>query len=418
MPSAQPPKETAVRRAFPLTRREERQGACLLDKRSNNSISRKPLRIAMFGQKRIPSREGGVEVVVAELATRMVRLGHTVTCLNRSGSHVCGKEYGAAQRGTWEGVRLIPVPTLDKKGLAAASSSFFAAIRAAFGPYDVVHVHAEGPCAMLWLPRLLGKRCIATIHGLDHQRQKWGRFAKAYILLGERVAARWAHEIIVLSRDVEQYFLDTYGRETVFIPNGVNRPTHRPAEILREQYGLEPGEYILFMSRLVPEKGLEPLIRAFQQVNTTKTLVIAGGSSDTDAFAASLQEMAKDDPRILFTGYVEGPLLEELSSNCYFYVLPSYLEGMPMGLLEAMSYGCCCLTSDIPECTDVTCGHGPSFRVGDQEDLARSLQQLCDDPQLVERYRSGAADYICARHNWDDIVARTLALYRAPEGQA
>lgn len=270
------------------------------------------LRIAMLGHKRIPSREGGVEIVVEELSVRMAKAGHAVTCYNRSGHHVSGREYDGAALREYRGVRLKPVFTVNRKGLAAMTSSFFASICAAFGRYDVVHIHAEGPCAMLWLPRLLGKRCVATIHGLDWQRAKWGGFARRYIRFGERVAVRWADEIIVLSKGMQQYFMETYGRKTVFIPNGVSRPQHREPQLIRERYGLEPDGYILFLGRLVPEKGLSYLIEAFRHVRTEKKLVIAGGSSDTDDFAAQLREQAAGDDRILFTGFVQGRLLEEL----------------------------------------------------------------------------------------------------------
>ena len=175
------------------------------------------LNICMLGHKRIPSREGGIEIVVEELATRMAAAGHQVTCLNRAGKHVSGKEFDAAALTEYKGVRIRKVLTLDKKGLAAMTASVTGALVAAFGRYDVVHFHAEGPCATLWLPKLFGKRCVATVHGLDHQRAKWGKFARTYIMLGEKCAVKFADEIIVLSRGVQQYFTDTYGRETVFI---------------------------------------------------------------------------------------------------------------------------------------------------------------------------------------------------------
>jgi glycosyltransferase involved in cell wall biosynthesis len=157
------------------------------------------LNIAMLGHKRVPSREGGVEIVVEELSKRLVKLGHNVTCYNRKGHHIGGSEFDTAQKDFYAGIRLKTVPTLDRKGLAAMTASFTAAVACAFGKYDVVHFHAEGPCAMLWLPKLFGKRCIATIHGLDHQRAKWGRLASTYIMLGEKCAAKFADEIIVLS---------------------------------------------------------------------------------------------------------------------------------------------------------------------------------------------------------------------------
>ena len=181
------------------------------------------LNIAMFGQKRIPSREGGVEIVVEELCTRMVAQGHNVTCYNRGGHHVSGSEYDSKRLKEYKGIKLKTVPTIEKKGLAAVSSSFFAALCCAFGKYDIVHIHAEGPAFFSWLPKMFGKRVVVTIHGIDWQREKWKLgFGSKFIRQGEKNAVKYADEIIVLSKGVQDYFKDTYGRETHFIPNGVN----------------------------------------------------------------------------------------------------------------------------------------------------------------------------------------------------
>lgn len=371
------------------------------------------LNIAMLGHKRIPSREGGIEIVVEELSTRMVKEGHSVTCYNRSGHHVSGKEFDGGSLEEYRGVKLKSVFTINRKGLAAMTSSFFAAICTAFGKYDVVHFHAEGPCAMLWLPKLFGKRCIATIHGIDWQRAKWGGFASKYIKFGEKVAAKYADEIIVLSEGVQKYFMDTYGRKTVFIPNGVNRPILRGPQLIKERFGLEKDRYILFLGRLVPEKGITYLIEAFQGVTTDKKLVIAGGSSDTDTFMQELKQLAEGDNRIIFTGFVQGQMFEELYSNAYVYTLPSDLEGMPLSLLEAMSYGNCCLTSDIAECAEVVEDKAILFKKSDIDDLKEKLQYACDNPDAVKKLKDEAADFICGKYNWDDVVEQTLKLYQS-----
>ena len=371
------------------------------------------LNITMLGHKRIPSREGGIEIVVEELCTRMVKKGHSVTCYNRSGHHVSGKEYDGGSLKEYKGIKLKSVFTINRKGLAAMTSSFFAAICTAFGKYDVVHFHAEGPCAMLWLPKLFGKRCIATIHGIDWQRAKWGGFASKYIKFGEKVAAKYADEIIVLSEGVQKYFMDTYGRNTVFIPNGVNRPIPRSPQLIKEKYGLDKDEYILFLGRLVPEKGITYLIEAFKGVTTEKKLVIAGGSSDTDAFMQELKKLAEGNDRIVFTGFVQGQMLEELYSNAYVYTLPSDLEGMPLSLLEAMSYGNCCLTSDIAECAEVVEDKAILFKKSDIDDLKEKLQYACDNPDAVKKLKDGAADFICQKYNWDAVVEQTLKQYQS-----
>lgn len=371
----------------------------------------KHLRIAMLGHKRIPSREGGVEIVVGELSARMAKLGHDVVCYNRRGHHVSGAEHDGERMREYSGVRLKDVFTVDKKGLAAMTASVSASLCAAFGRYDVVHFHAEGPCAMLWLPKLFGKKCVATIHGLDHMRAKWGRFASWYIRTGEKCAVRFADEIIVLSENVRDYFRENYGRECTFIPNGVSKPESAEPELIREKYGLESGSYILYLGRIVPEKGLKYLVEAYKSLDTDKKLVIAGGSSDTDEFARELRTMAEGDERIIFTGFVEGQMLCELYSNAYIYTLPSDLEGMPLSLLEAMSYGNCVLTSDIRECTEVTGECGVSFRSGDTDDLREKLGELCASPERVAEYKTRSAEYVLSRYSWDDVTDRTLELY-------
>ncbi len=369
------------------------------------------LNITMLGHKRIPSREGGIEIVVEELSTRMVKEGHSVTCYNRSGHHIGGKEFDEHIGNAYKGVKLKSVFTINRKGFAAMSSSFFGAICAALGKYDVVHFHAEGPCAMLWLPKLFRKRCIATIHGIDWQRAKWGGLSSRYIKFGEKIAAKYADEIIVLSESVQKYFMDTYGRSTVFIPNGVNRPILCSPQLIKERFGLKKDQYILFLGRLVPEKGITYLIDAFKGINTEKKLVIAGGSSDTGDFMKKLKKLTEGDNRIVFTGFVQGQLLEELYSNAYLYTLPSDLEGMPLSLLEAMSYGNCCLVSDIAECSEVVEDKAVLFHKSDVPDLRTKLQYAIDHPDEVMRLKSEASDFICQKYNWDKVVSQTLKLY-------
>lgn len=372
----------------------------------------KKLRSCMFGHKRIPSREGGIEVVVEELSTRMVKLGHQVTCYNRGGHHVSGKEFDGERLHEYKGVKLKTVPTINRKGLTAVSSSFFAALASAFGRYDVVHIHAEGPAAMCWIPKLFGKRVVVTIHGLDWQREKWKNgFGSKYIHLGEKMAVKFADEIIVLSKGVQEYFQKTYGRKTLFIPNGVNRPVLRKADLIKNKFGIDKDGYLLFLGRIVPEKGLRYLIEAYKELHTDKKLVIAGGSSDTDDFMQEIQTLVTGDDRIIFTGFVAGQALEELYSNAYLYLLPSDLEGMPLSLLEAMGYGNCCVVSDIAECSEVVEDKAVTFQKSNVQDLKEKLQRLCDDPATVQKYKNEAADFICSKYNWDEITQKTLEVY-------
>lgn len=378
------------------------------------------LSVAMFGHKRIPSREGGVEIVVEELASRMAAQGCEVTVFNRKGRHVSGGRDDAGLSADavraekpfrYRGVRVIPVWTVEKKGAAAATSSLAAALRAGLGRYDIVHIHAEGPALMTGLLRFFRKPVVVTVHGLDWDREKWSGFARRYIKAGERAAVRYADRIIVLSESARQYFLSAYGRETVLIPNGVSRPEPEAACEITRRWGLEKDSYVLFLGRLVPEKGLRCLLKAWAGIHTEKKLVIAGGSSDTEDFVRELQSMAGEN--VIFTGFQQGTVLEELYSNACVYVLPSDLEGMPLSLLEALSYGCCVLVSDIEECSHVAEGHGLCFRKGDADDLREKLQFLLDHPEERAALKEGAAGDICRRYSWEDTVRRTLELYRS-----
>lgn len=369
------------------------------------------LKIAMVGHKHVPSREGGIEIVVEELSTRMAAKGYDVTLYNRGGHHVSGKEFDSQKLSEYKGVKLTSVPTIERKGLAALSSSFFGALNVAFSRYDVVHFHAEGSCAFLWIPKFFGKRCIATIHGLDWQREKWkGGIGSKFIHYGEKVAVKHADEIIVLSKGVQEYFQNEYGRKTVLIPNGVNKPEVVEADEIKSRWGLEKDSYILFLGRIVPEKGLRYLVEAYRGLKTDKKLVVAGGSSDTDKFVKKLRELGSEN--VIFTGFVSGRALDELYSNCYIYCLPSDLEGMPLSLLEAMSYGDCCVVSDIDECASVVEDKAVIMKKSNVTDLREKLQMLCDEPETVQKYKSEAAEFILKKYGWDDIVERTLDLYK------
>lgn len=369
------------------------------------------MRIAMIGHKRYGSREGGVEVVVTELARHMAALGHEVTCYDRSGADVMTGDAADCRARVVDGVRVIPVRTIDKKGLAALSSSYFATKVAIKDHPDVIHYHAEGPCVPLPLAKRAGIRTVATIHGLDWQRAKWGKLASTYIKMGEKTAASKAGGLIVLSEGVRRYFMEAYGREAVFIPNGVDAKEALPSSVIKEKWNLEKGSYLLYLGRLVPEKRPELLIEAFRALDTNKRLVIAGGSSDTSAYEKELRAAAQGDNRILFTGFVIGEPLAELYSNCYAYVLPSDVEGMPMSLLEAMAYGRCCVTSDIPECADVLAGNGVTFEKGSVDSLRSALRDLLADAGHAGALGAAAKAHVEKTYNWDSVVERTLAVY-------
>lgn len=368
--------------------------------------NKRPLRVAMIGQKHVPSREGGVDVVVEELTKKLVQNGIQVTLYNRGIK-------GRKKVKEFHGARVKYTLALGRGGIGIVTSYFFGCLSIALGKYDVVHCHAEGVPLFLGLLRLFRKKTVVTIHGLEWQRAKWKKnsFASRVLKRGEEKAARKADAVIVLSRNVQKYFLDTYGRETMFIPNGVNVPVPRDANLIISEYGLEKNEYLLYLSRIVPEKGLRYLVQAFKKTNTFKKLVVAGGFNDSPAFVEEIKKLAQEDRRIVFLGHVEGQKLEELFSNAYFYVLPSDLEGMPLSLLEAMSYGNCCLTSDIPECAEVVEKNAVTFKRGDVDDLLQKMEDLLNHPSLVDFYKKNASNFVINKFKWDDVASKTIDLY-------
>ena len=362
------------------------------------------LKIAMIGQKRIPSREGGVEIHVEQIAVRLAAMGHDVTAYNRV-------KKGVPLLHKYKGVRIINVPTISTKNLDAVIYSFFATIHALFEHYDVIHYHAIGPSVMLFIPHLLGIKTVATVHGLNWKSSKWGSFAKWYMKLGEKIVAKDADGVIVLSANMQDYFTKMYRRTTQFIPNGINAPIIRETRIIRNEYGLEQGSYILFLGRIVPEKGVHYLLNAFSKVKTEKKLVIAGEGTFTDDYVGKIKKMAANDQRVIMTGFVQGEKLEELYSNTCLYVLPSDSEGMPIGLLEAMSYGCSCLVSDIPENREVIGEAGYTFAKGNSDDLEVKLTSILQNT-TINAVGEKAKESVLKAYNWDDSVKRIVDIYR------
>ena len=371
------------------------------------------MKVAMIGHKVVPSRRGGIENVLTCLCPLLAEAGVDVTCYNRSSDKVENEYVDMVACNKYRGVTLKKAWTIEARGVSAMISSFTAAIIATFSGFDVLHFHAEGPCAAMWIPKMFGKRCVATVHGLDWKREKWsGSFASKYIKFGEKVMVKCADEIIVLSESAKAYFKEPYNRETVLIHNGIDKPTIKQANKITEIYGLSKGEYICTVSRLTAEKGLHYLIEAYNNIKTDKKLVIAGDTSDTDEYVASLKQMASGNPNIIFTGFISGDLLKEIYSNAYIVAVPSDIEGMSLSLLEALAYGNAVLCSDIPENTLVTEDKAIHFKKSNVVDLQNKLQNMCDDSLCVENIKRGVDEFILEKYNWNDVAVATHNLYK------
>ena len=272
----------------------------------------KEMKIAMIGSRGIPVTYSGIETHLERLCPRLVQRGLDLV--------VYGKQNDSYQNNHFQGVRLRQVPAIPTKHLETLSRSFISVLHEVFAQNDIVHFHALGPSVLAFLPKACFKRTLVTVHGLDWQRAKWGRFATGCLKAAEWTSANFCDATICVSRCLKDYYSDKYKLEAWYVPNGVDIPYLRPADIIKSM-GLESRRYILFLSRLVPEKGAHYLIEAFRQLNTRMKLVIAGGPGHTQAYVDDIKALAARDDRILFTGFVSGRTLSELFSNAYLYVL-------------------------------------------------------------------------------------------------
>lgn len=361
------------------------------------------MKIAMIGHKDFPCRSGGVEVVVYELATRLAARGEDVTVYNR------GRQRGH-NRYRVEGVNVIRSFTFRRQSLNAMVYSFTATLGALRRRYDIMHYHAIGPCVPLVIAHAFGRRTVATVHGLNWRVDKWRGFASKYIKLGERIAAKYADEVITLSDEMHRYFLDTYGRDTALIRNAVSPVPPTDIGIIREKYGLEKNGFILYVGRISPEKGIDELIEAYKRARPDERLIIAG-EIGSDPFGCAVRAAVDGCEDIVCTGFVSGEELYALYCCCALYVLPSHTEGLALTLLEAMSGGASCLVSDIPENTTVLGNFGSSFRVSDVDELAA---RLLDAPRTGAPERDGAAQiaYVLENYGYDRVIDEHMEIYR------
>ncbi|MHB0976416.1 MAG: glycosyltransferase family 4 protein [Candidatus Aquicultorales bacterium] len=363
------------------------------------------MKIAVLGTRGIPAQHGGVERHCEELYTRLAAQGHQVTVFTRAG-------YVDHASDRYKGVRLKAMPTVYTKHLEAITHTLGGGIASLLGDYEIIHFHALGPTSLSWLPRLKpGVKVFSTCHGLDWQRSKWGGPASYYLRFGEFASRVFPHRLIC----VAQYLADYFGkrcRTAVYIPNGVVMPNELLA---KPPFDLKIKGYLLFVGRLVPEKGVHHLISAFKRVKTDKRLVIVGDSSGCDEYVRRIRESAKEDPRIIFAGYVYGEALALLYSNALAFALPSDLEGLPIALLEALSYGIPTIASDI-EANKEVMGHDDSFGylfdTGDAEALREAIEKAIGDPHLGAK-GAAATVFVSKYYNWDDVALETEAQYLA-----
>lgn len=370
------------------------------------------MKIAFIGQKGIPAASGGVEYHVDRLSRELARRGHDITVYVRSW-------YTPRTLTSLAGVRLVHLPTLRTKHLDAAGHSFLASWHAVRSGAEIIHYQAAGPAAFSVIPRLFGRKVVATIHRRDWEAEKWSGPARLLLRLAGAAAVRVPHRTIVVSGSMLAPRKGGNRRTFRIIPNGAEEPRPRPWAPIPGQPSLAPKKYLLFLGRLVPEKRADWLIRAFLRLGTAGgpieglSLVIAGGSSGTDAYVGRLKRLAGPDPRIVFTGPVRGEEKEVLLSHALLFVLPSALEGYPIALLEAQSYGLGCLASDIPPHREIIRDGetGVLFRRDDPADLEARLRDLLAKPPLAEELGARARRSAKLHPTWAEVAERTLAVY-------
>ncbi len=357
-------------------------------------IAAPPLRVAFIGGRGMVSKYSGIETYYEEVGKRLVEMGHDVTVYCRS--------YFTPALPKYEGMRLVRLPTFRSKHLETLVHTFLSTVHVMFSKCDIVHYHAQGPALFSFFPRLVGKKTVVTVQGLDWQRKKWGRFASLTLRLGELASARLPNHTMVVSQTLREHYRTAYGAQTKYVPNGsMIRKRVAPSQI--PEWGLEPDNYILFLGRLSPEKNCHLLIEAYESLDTRVKLVLAGGSSYTSTYVDQLRKHQSN--QVLFLDWVYGVALDELLTNAALFVLPSDMEGLSLALLDAMGAAVCVLTSDIPENREVVAGTGFTFQPGDAPDLARMLRLLLTDARgRTVTGRNGQAR-VRERYLWPAIAA-------------
>lgn len=353
------------------------------------------LRIALLGTRGVPASYSGFETCAEELGARLAARGHDVTVY-------CRVPHIAYPGRFYRGMRLVKLPTIRSKHLDTLVHTLLSSLHALAMRYDITLYFNVGNSALTWIPRLAGQGVVLNVDGLDWKRKKWGRFARWCIREAERWGTWCPHGIVTDSRRVQQYYRDRYGAPSTYIAYGAV-PGRVPPGAHLARYGLEPGGYILFVGRLVPENCAHHLVDAFEGLSTDMRCVIVGDAPYAASYIGGLRATA--DRRVIFTGYLFGEGYRELLSNAYCFVETSEVGGTHPALLEAMASGACVVVNDTPENLETIgeAGFGYEGAVGAAA-LRAVLERLLKDPALVEvRARSGV-ERVRAHYSWDAVT--------------
>lgn len=369
------------------------------------------MRVMFLGLRGFPNVQGGVEAHVQNLALRLAARGCEVECIVRAA-------YQPLENGShWRGVRFLRVWSPRRRWAEALVHTFLGVLVAAVRRPDVLHIHAIGPAFWTPLARLLGLRVVVTHHGPDYDREKWGQMARAVLRLGERWGARQANGVIAISQTIASLVEAAHHRDTTLIPNGVNLPVLQARSDALAPWGLEPRRYVLLVSRLVPEKRHLDLIEAFRRAAPAGwKLVIVGAADHPDDYIRSVQRAAAETPGVVMTGFQSGEALQQLYTHAGLFVLPSTHEGLPIALLEALSYGLPVVASSIPANLELKLGTDAYFPAGDVGALATRLAQACAEPPAGDEAVQQRRTWVAERYDWDRIADATLGVYEAACG--
>lgn len=361
------------------------------------------MKIIFVVVKNIPY-PGGIEKYTEEVGSRLAAKGHEVIVYTM-------RHFGINNH-TFKGMQIKPLWTIKSKFLEKIIAAFIGTIKSCCEKNtSIIHMHAFGPAMFCFLPKLLGKKVVVQGHGIEWKRAKWGYFGRTFLRLSEKLSVAFPHAITVVSKVQQQYLATKYHKKSTYIPTGTSKPNIFLPKLIFK-YNLKGNDYILCVARFVREKGIHTLISAYNKINTTFKLIIAGDASNDSAYKEELQALAKNNPNVIFTGNATGQLLAELYSNCYLFVLPSEIEGLPIALLEAMSYGNCCLTSNIPENLEALNNFGYTFNNKDGSDLATKLNILIHDSAKVEAVKKNAQHHALENYSWDTITDNLEVLYK------
>lgn len=357
----------------------------------------------MLGGRGVPARYSGSETCVEEVGSRLVERGHEVVVY-------CRRHNSEIDDPFYKGMKRVVLGSVNSKHFDTLSHTLISLLHNyRTGPADILHFHGVGNSLFIpWLKLLPGKTAV-TVDGPDWERPKWGRLARQVLKLSARVAVGTADAIITDSMVSQQYYRQHFGKETIYIPYGADT-VEKTADDALKNYSLLHRDYLLFVGRLVPDKGVHLLIQAFGKLKTEKKLVIVG---DSPLFPDYVQKLrSTTDPRIKFLGYVFDEPYRQLCAHAFAYVQPSLVEGTSPALLAAMGAGNCVVASSIPENLETIGDAGLSFTCNDPEDLRRVLQTLVNDAELVQHYRCKARQWVKEVYNWDKITLKHEVIYQ------